>query len=138
MGGAIGRGGEAMAGKTVTRVDLCEAIYQRLNLSRTESAQLLEQVLDKISECIVRGEVVKFSSFGAFTVRSKRQRVGRNPKTGQSAVISSRRVLVFKPSTVLKQRISRARVDEASPTDGRRVDPPGLATVMTRFDGRAR
>ena len=136
-----------MGGKTVTRVDLCEAIYQRLNLSRTESAQLLEQVLHQIGECIVHGEVVKFSSFGSFIVRSKRQRVGRNPKTGQSAIISPRRVLVFKPSNVLKQRVSGTPVDEAGATENRRVDrlpghprksPPALAPITTWFDSQAR
>ena len=93
-----------MGGKTVTRVDLCEAIYQRLNLSRTESAHLLEMVLDEIGDCIVRGEAVKFSSFGSFKVRTKGQRVGRNPKTGESVLIPPRRGLAFKPSDVLKQR----------------------------------
>lgn len=110
-----------MGGKTVTRVDLCKAIYQRLNLSRRESAQLLEMVLEEIGDCIVRGEVVKFSSFGSFTVRSKGQRVGRNPKTGESVPIPPRRVLVFKPSDVLKRRINGAGVEESAATDRRRV-----------------
>lgn len=111
-----------MGGKTVTRVDLCEAIYQKLNLSRTESAQLLEMVLNEIGDCIVRGEAVKLSSFGSFAVRSKGQRVGRNPKTGESVPIPPRRVLVFKPSNVLKQRINRVQVEEATATDRRRVE----------------
>lgn len=95
-----------MAGKTVTRADLCEAVYQKVGLSRTESAELVELVLDEISACIVRGEPVKLSSFGSFVVRSKSERVGRNPKTGEEVPISPRRVMVFKPSNVLKARIN--------------------------------
>ena len=97
-----------MAGKTKTRADLCEAVYQAVGLSRTESANLVELVLDEISGSIVRGESVKLSSFGSFIVRSKGQRVGRNPKTGEEVPISPRRVMVFKPSNVLKQKINEA------------------------------
>ncbi|HZP19992.1 MAG TPA: integration host factor subunit alpha [Bauldia sp.] len=104
-----------MGGKTVTRADLCEAVYQKVGLSRTESAQLVELVLDEISACIVRGESVKLSSFGSFIVRSKGQRVGRNPKTGEEVPISPRRVMVFKPSNVLKQRINGALANGRSP-----------------------
>jgi integration host factor subunit alpha len=97
-----------MSGKTVTRADLCEAVYQKVGLSRTESADLVELVLGEISESIVRGEAVKLSSFGSFLVRQKGQRIGRNPKTGEEVPISPRRVMVFKPSNVLKQRINGA------------------------------
>jgi integration host factor subunit alpha len=100
-----------MGGKTVTRADLCEAVYQKVGLSRTESAELVELVLDEISACIIRGESVKLSSFGSFVVRKKGERVGRNPKTGEEVPISPRRVMVFKPSNVLKQRINAALVD---------------------------
>jgi integration host factor subunit alpha len=99
-----------MGGKTVTRADLCEAVYQKVGLSRTESAQLVELVLDEISASIIRGEAVKLSSFGSFIVRSKGERVGRNPKTGEEVPISPRRVMVFKPSNVLKQKINAALV----------------------------
>jgi integration host factor subunit alpha len=109
--GALDRGSEAMGGKTVTRADLCEAVYQKVGLSRTESAELVEHVLDEISACIVRGESVKLSSFGSFIVRKKGERIGRNPKTGQEVPISPRRVMVFKPSNVLKQRINAALID---------------------------
>src|SRR6266700_1225959 len=95
-----------MGGKTVTRADLCEAVYQKVGLSRTESADLVELVLDEISACIVRGEAVKLSSFGSFVVRQKGQRVGRNPKTGQEVPISPRRVLVFRASHALKHQIN--------------------------------
>ena len=75
--------GLAMAGKTVTRADLCEAVYQKVGLSRTESAALVELVLKEITDCLERGETVKLSSFGSFVVRKKGQRIGRNPKTGK-------------------------------------------------------
>ncbi|MEJ1158612.1 integration host factor subunit alpha [Prosthecomicrobium sp. N25] len=97
-----------MGGKTVTRADLCEAVYQKVGLSRTESADLVEMVLDEISDCLVRGESVKLSSFGSFMVRQKGERIGRNPKTGEEVPISPRRVMVFKPSNVLKQKINEA------------------------------
>lgn len=99
-----------MSGKTVARADLCEAVYQKVGLSRTESADLVEMVLDEISERIVRGQAVKLSSFGSFLVRSKGERIGRNPKTGQEVPISPRRVLVFKPSNVLKQKINQGLI----------------------------
>src|SRR3569833_2811926 len=72
-----------MTGKTVTRADLCEAVYQKVGLSRTESAALVELVLGEITNCLERGETVKLSSFGSFVVRKKGQRIGRNPKTGK-------------------------------------------------------
>ena len=91
-----------MSSKTVTRVDLSEAVYQKVGLSRAESARLVEQVLSEIGDTLVRGDTVKLSSFGTFTVRSKGERVGRNPKTGVEVPIEQRRVMVFKPSNVLK------------------------------------
>ncbi len=100
-----------MTGKTVTRADLCEAVYQAVGLSRTESADLVELVLDEISGRIVAGEAVKLSSFGSFIVRNKGERIGRNPKTGEEVPISPRRVMVFKPSNVLKQRINQALIN---------------------------
>ena len=95
-----------MSGKTVTRADLCEAVYQKVGLSRTESAALVELVLKEITDCLEHGETVKLSSFGSFVVRKKGQRIGRNPKTGKEVPISPRRVMVFKPSAILKQRIN--------------------------------
>ncbi|WP_341991227.1 integration host factor subunit alpha [Azorhizobium sp. AG788] len=95
-----------MAGRTVTRADLCEAVYQQVGLSRTESAALVEMVLREIADCLATGETVKLSSFGSFVVRSKGERVGRNPKTGEEVPIEPRRVMVFKPSSILKNRIN--------------------------------
>ncbi|MFQ6019080.1 MAG: integration host factor subunit alpha [Kiloniellaceae bacterium] len=97
-----------MAGKTITRADLTEAVYQEVGLSRNESAQLVESVLDEVSSTLSKGEPVKVSSFGTFSVRQKAQRIGRNPKTGEEVPILPRRVLVFRASHVLKNRINRS------------------------------
>jgi integration host factor subunit alpha len=93
-------------GRTITRVDLAEAVYQRVGLSRKESAVLVQMVLSELSDRLVAGETVKLSSFGSFVVRAKGERVGRNPKTGVEVPITRRRVMVFKPSNVLKARIN--------------------------------
>jgi integration host factor subunit alpha len=95
-----------MAARTVTRADLSEAVYQEVGLSRNESADLVESVLNEISDALVRGEMVKLSSFGSFAVRQKGERIGRNPKTGEEVPILPRRVLVFRASHVLKNRIN--------------------------------
>jgi len=98
----------SMAARTVTRADLSEAVYQEVGLSRNESADLVESVLEEISDALVRGEMVKLSSFGSFAVRQKGRRIGRNPKTGEEVPILPRRVLVFRASHVLKSRIDEA------------------------------
>ena len=100
-----------MARQTITRSQLSEAVYQEVGLSRNESAELLESILSKISETLANEESVKISSFGSFSVRRKGQRIGRNPKTGEEVPILPRRVLVFRPSQVLKARISGATLD---------------------------
>lgn len=102
--------GVLMAHKTLTRADLAEAVYQAVGLSRTESADLVERVLDLISDALVDGENVKLSSFGSFHVRAKNERIGRNPKTGEEVPILPRKVLVFKPSNVLKSKINKSMV----------------------------
>ena len=102
-----------MAGRTVTRADLSEAVYQKVGLSRTESSELVERVLSEVCDVLARGETVKLSSFGSFVVREKGERVGRNPKTGIEVPIEPRRVMVFKPSNVLKARINGLAADEA-------------------------
>ena len=95
-----------MAERTMTRADLTEAVYHEVGLSRSESAELVESVLGEISETLIQGEAVKISSFGSFSVRDKAQRVGRNLKTGEAVPILPRRVLVFRASHVLKDRIN--------------------------------
>ncbi len=95
-----------MSGKTLTRSDLSEAVYREVGLSRNESAELVESILRHISGALVAGETVKISSFGTFSTRDKGQRIGRNPKTGEEVPIEPRRVLVFRPSHILKDRIN--------------------------------
>jgi integration host factor subunit alpha len=91
---------------TVTRTELAEAVYQEVGLSRNESSDLLETVLEKISETLITGESVKISSFGTFSIRNKSERIGRNPKTGIEVPITPRRVINFRPSQQLKLRVS--------------------------------
>lgn len=104
-----------MGGKTITRADLAEAVYRKVGLSRTESAQLVEMVIDEICDAIVRGESVKLSSFATFQVRSKNERIGRNPKTGEEVPILPRKVMTFKASNVLKERIIDAHLAARKP-----------------------
>jgi integration host factor subunit alpha len=97
-----------MSGKTLTRADLAEAVCQKVGLPRNESAELVELVLREIVASLERGDAVKLSSFGSFGIRDKGQRIGRNPKTGQEVPITPRRVLVFRASNIMKQRINEA------------------------------
>lgn len=91
---------------TITRADLAEAVYEQVGLSHNESADLVEAVLDEISKTLIGGETVKLSSFGSFSIREKAERIGRNPKTGVEVPIKPRKVLVFRASHVLKNRIN--------------------------------
>jgi integration host factor subunit alpha len=93
---------------TLTRAQLSEAVYQQIGLSRSESAHLVEQVLEVVSQAVENGHNVKISSFGTFVVRSKGGRVGRNPKTGQEVPIEPRRVLTFRPSQILRDEVNAA------------------------------
>jgi integration host factor subunit alpha len=99
-------GGFAMSAKTLTRADLAEAVVRKVGLPRNESQELVELVLNEISSSLSRGEAVKLSSFGSFGIRSKGERIGRNPKTGKEVPITPRRVLVFRPSNIMKDRIN--------------------------------
>ena len=96
-----------MAGKTITRSDLADAVYRQIGLSRVEAGDLVEMMLKEISDSLARGETVKLSSFGSFVVREKGERVGRNPKTGIEVPIEPRRVLVFKASNILKEQVEK-------------------------------
>ena len=95
-----------MTTNTLTRADLTESVFQAVGLSRNESAQMVEDLLEEVCSALARGETVKLSSFGTFAVRQKSQRMGRNPKTGDEVPIAPRRVLVFRPSHVLKSIIN--------------------------------
>ena len=99
---------------TVTRAHLAETIYSQVGLSRNESAALLEMVLSRMSTALESGQSVKISGFGTFSVRDKGQRIGRNPKTGKEVPILPRRVLVFRPSQLLKAQVNHM----ALPADG--------------------
>jgi len=107
-----------MPGRTITRADLSDAVCQEVGLSRVDAAELVESVLDEVSDALARGESVKISSFGSFSVREKAERWGRNPKTGAPARIDPRRVLVFRASHVLKDRMNG--VEPSNKDDGLR------------------
>lgn len=98
-----------MSEKTLTRMDLSEAVFREVGLSRNESANLVEAVLQHMSDVLASGETVKISSFGTFSVRAKTARVGRNPKTGEEVPISPRRVLTFRPSHLMKDRVAAGK-----------------------------
>jgi integration host factor subunit alpha len=98
-----------MSDKTLTRMDLAEAVFREVGLSRNESAQLVESVLQHVSDALARGETVKISSFGTFSLREKNARMGRNPKTGEEVPITPRRVLSFRPSHLMKDRVAAGK-----------------------------
>lgn len=106
MVGQNAMGDPAVSDKTLTRMDLSEAIFREVGLSRNDSSQLVESVLQHMSDALVAGEQVKISSFGTFSVREKSARVGRNPKTGEEVPINPRRVLTFRPSHLMKERVA--------------------------------
>ncbi len=97
-----------MKGRTLTRADLTDALHHEVGLTRQDCAELVERTLEMVTRAMERGETVKISGFGVFEVRSKRHRMGRNPKTGEPAAIAPRRVIGFRASQVIKARIERA------------------------------
>ena len=107
-----------MEGRTITRADLSESVFQEVGLSRNESSDLVETILAEVVEALARGESVKISSFGSFTVRDKGQRIGRNPKTGQEVPILPRRVLIFRASNVLKSLINGTSAESGKGSSG--------------------
>ena len=107
-----------MNDNTVTRAQLAEAVYQEVGLSRNDSAQLVDVILEEISQALIRDDMVKLSSFGSFQVRSKGERIGRNPKTGEEVPIKPRRVLVFRASHVLKDKINRTLTGGKAGSEG--------------------
>jgi integration host factor subunit alpha len=92
---------------TLTRADLAETINRKMGFSRAESLDLVEAILDKMSDALARGENVKISGFGSFVLRDKNERIGRNPKTGIEVPITPRRVMTFRASQLLKERIAK-------------------------------
>ncbi len=99
-------GESRIAAGALTRADLCEAVHNEIGLSRAESAMLVENVLERISDALVAGDNVKLSSFGSFVLRNKGLRIGRNPKTGVEVPIEPRTVLTFRPSHIMRERIN--------------------------------
>jgi integration host factor subunit alpha len=97
-----------MKGQTLTRADLTEAVHDEVGLTRQDCASLVERTLGLVTEALEKGATVKLSGFGVFQVRAKRERMGRNPKTGEAAAIDPRRVIGFRASHVMKARIDRA------------------------------
>ena len=102
---------------TVTRAHLADTIHAEVGLSRNECADLLKIVLSRVSTTLESGESVKISGFGTFSIRQKGRRVGRNPKTGEEVPIQPRRVLVFRPSHVLRTRINGGTATETDDDD---------------------
>ena len=96
-----------MADGTLTRADIAASINRNIGLSRNESARLVESILDHMADALADGQNVKISSFGTFVLRDKGERIGRNPKTGVEVPISPRRVLTFRASQILKDRIAK-------------------------------
>jgi integration host factor subunit alpha len=94
--------------KTLTRADLSNAVYREIGLSLSESTDLVDAVIEEISGALEKEELVKLSSFGTFKVRAKKQRIGRNPKTGIEVPISPRKVLSFNASNILKNKVNAA------------------------------
>ena len=97
-----------MKGQTLTRADLTESVHDEVGLTRQDCASLVERTLGLVTEALEKGATVKLSGFGVFQVRAKRERMGRNPKTGEAAAIDPRRVIGFRASQVMKARIDRA------------------------------
>ncbi len=95
-----------MSSKTVTRMDLAEAVYHEVGLTRKAAQDLVDQVIEELCKVLEKGETLKISTFGNFSVRSKRQRIGRNPKTGVEVPIAPRKVLSFRASHILKDRMN--------------------------------
>jgi integration host factor subunit alpha len=93
---------------TLTRADLAEALHQQVGLSRTDSSKMVEQILDHMCGALSKGDNVKISGFGTFVLRDKGERVGRNPKTGIEVPIAPRRVLTFRASQMMRDRIVEA------------------------------
>lgn len=96
-----------MSSKTITRADLVEALAKRANMQRADANRLLTRMLEMMQDALVDGDTVKLSRFGNFNVRAKRQRIGRNPKTGEEVPITPRRVVTFRPSQMLREFVEK-------------------------------
>ncbi len=99
-----------MSQRTLTRLDLSEALIREIGLPRTETIELVEMILSEMSDAALRGEEIKISLFGTFSLLDKKPRIGRNPKTGEEKTISERRVMNFKPSANLRNRVNQGNL----------------------------
>ena len=130
-----------MSDKTLTRADLVEAVVLEVGLPRHEAAELVETVLQELSSTLARGEPVKLSSFGSFGIREKRQRIGRNPKTGKEVPITPRRVLVFRASNIMKKRIDETIKADLGKTNSKskaKAKPASKAKTASKANGKAK
>ncbi len=121
----------ALNGKTLTRADLAEAVFEKVSLPRNEAAELVESVLKQIVYALERGEAIKLSSFGSFGLRQKSERVGRNPKTGEIVPITPRRVIVFKASNIMKDRIN-AGLSKPAPAPAKKAKAAATAKATAK------
>ena len=124
-----------MSDKTLTRADLVDSVVKSVGLPRHEAAELVETVLQELSTALARGEPVKLSSFGSFGIREKRQRIGRNPKTGEEVPITPRRVLVFRASNIMKKRIDETIKTDLGKSNGK---AKGKVTTSRRTRSKAK
>lgn len=106
-----------MSNKTLTRADLSAAVYRQIGLSLSESTMMVDAVINEVIEALEKGESVKLSSFGTFNLRRKRQRIGRNPKTGVEVPITPRTVISFNPSNILKAKVNSTMTGKPMPTN---------------------
>ncbi len=130
-----------MSDKTLTRADLVEAVVLEVGLPRHEAAELVETVLQELSSTLARGEPVKLSSFGSFGIREKRQRIGRNPKTGKEVPITPRRVLVFRASNIMKKRIDTSIKADLGKTNSKskaKSKPASKAKTASNANGKTK
>jgi len=128
----------ALNGKTLTRADLAEAVFEKVKLPRNEAAELVELVLKQIVYALERGEPIKLSSFGSFGLRQKSERVGRNPKTGEIVPITPRRVIVFKASNIMKDRINAALSKPAPPPTTSKRAPAAKKAAAVKSPAKKR
>ena len=93
----------------MTKADIVERVYEKIGLTKRECQELVDKVFEIIKEALERGEKVKISSFGTFTVKHKKERKGRNPQTGETIILPARKVLSFKPSKILRDEINKSK-----------------------------
>ncbi|MCK5884135.1 MAG: integration host factor subunit alpha [Bacteriovoracaceae bacterium] len=121
---------------SLTKADIVERVYKEAGFSKKEAAELVDMVFNTIKETLARGEKVKISGFGNFSIRDKKTRIGRNPQTGESMDISARRVLTFKPSQVLKEDVTSRfahRLNDDGTEDTTQSSQPGTSRALSSF-----